>query len=129
MRARQLGACAEWKGPLIGDMPAGYVAHDRTTHVPRRLPEKYIERAWRRIALFAAIGEGAEAESGDARERAREDELAQHAVDAIERLVHILEHENRAVELRGIRSAEEGADECEVPALERAGGAAFLQPG
>ena len=67
--------------------------------------------------------------AGDALERAREDELAEHAVDAVERLVHILEHEDRAVEARSVGRAEERADEGEVAAFEPAGGATLLQPG
>jgi len=82
--------------------------------------EKYIERPRRGIALVPAIGERAEAEPGHAAERTREDELPEHAVNAIERLVHILEHEDGAVESGGVRGAEERAEKGEVTTLERA---------
>ena len=90
--------------------PTGMLARQGTRTRSATSRKHVVER---RAPAFARIvgnlGELAERDAGDAMQRAAQPQLREHAVDAIDRFVHVLEDEDRAVvDGRVRRAAERG---------------------
>ena len=70
------------------------------------------------VALLGTVDALAKDDGLQAVKRAGQTELREHAVDSVDRFVHILEHENRPVERREIRRANERGEHREVSTFE-----------
>ena len=68
----------------------------------------------------ATIGELTDGHAGDAGEHARESEMREHPVDAIEILVDVLEEENGAAKIGGVARADERLQERQIATHEAA---------
>ena len=112
------GGRAERKRELIVDVTERRVGDARHAAAVGDLLQYALER-WR---LFGAgrvrrdFGEPSEDDSGALRQRAGQRELHEHAIDAIDRLVHVLEHEDRAVEIHRVGRPGKRRDERQISA-------------
>ncbi|MCZ7682065.1 MAG: hypothetical protein M5U28_26030 [Sandaracinaceae bacterium] len=79
-------------------------------HGHAQIAEAIAEDLADRAAVLARLraAEGAEGDPGDASEPARVAERGEHAIDAVGRLTHVLEEEDRALERRRVRGCPRG---------------------
>ena len=102
-------------------MSDGNASDAWNTALIRDFGEEVVEGSDFPCLVVGNLGEPSEGDAGDAVERARGAELREHAIEAIDRFVDVLEDENRAVEPRSEgRSAERG-EHGKVTAGEPAG--------
>ncbi len=123
----EVGERAERKRPLIGDMPNWYVRQAGHTASQRDFLEHLGQRALPVCRVIGYVGELSEHDARDTLERAAQPELREHAVDPEDRLIDVLQYQDRAVERWGVRGADERGDQGQVATNQPAVGATAVE--
>ena len=104
-RGVERGDRTEWQRPLIINMAHRDSQHRGHADEVRAFTDDGLDRSRAVIRVFVAIGEVPECERDTGVKGTTLPQLRQHAIDTIRRLVDILEHDDRTMEIDGPRRA------------------------
>ncbi len=110
----QLSHGTEGQRPLVGNVAERHAGDTGNVQCLRDFGQYLVEPPRPIVRCFRTVRALAEHERAAAVERARQQQLLQHAIHAIDRLADVLEHQNRTVQRRGEWGTDQRGDERQV---------------